>query len=78
MEPEEEKPQHFPHCFRTRKTKWFNFSFEHLEMRILIVSLNIFWKNFVLELLNIFFLKFCPILEVDNRTTGDKIATIEQ
>ena len=27
MEAEREKLWHFPHCFRTERTKWFTFSF---------------------------------------------------
>ena len=35
-------------------------------------------KKYVLEILNTFFFKFCPILMVNNRTIGDNNGTIEQ
>ena len=35
-------------------------------------------KRYVLELLNTFFFKFCPILEVNNRTIGDNNGKIGQ
>ena len=74
----ETETQHFPHCFQTQKTKWFKFSFEHLQTCILIVTNYFLEKKYVLELLNTFFFKFCPILEVNNRTIGDDNRKIER
>ena len=34
MEAEKDEPLHFPHFSQTQKTKWFNFSWEHLQTSI--------------------------------------------
>ena len=57
MEAERKKLKHFSHCFRTQKTKWFKFSFEHLRTSILIICLRCFCKKNVLQFLNVSFFK---------------------
>ena len=44
-EAERKKLKHSSHCFRTQKTKWFKFSFEHLLTNILIIFLCRFWEK---------------------------------
>ena len=62
----EHKRQMVQILFLTSRNTYFNSFLKH------------FLEKNVSELLNTFFFKFCPTLEVNNRTAGDNNGTIEQ